>query len=171
MCAGITAIRRELHRLHAAASCGSQCPRAGAATLIAWPGSSPPSKDRSVHRDGGQAVGLHRSLLGSAPRARAHASKLAAPGLCSTVSAPGIHRRNRPLVSCPALHQHLQRRLLGKRSASGRRRLSGSGGQATNLAEAIHRLVLWVGDLSTAGVPLIRLVGLAWLRALMRLRD
>jgi hypothetical protein len=42
--------------------------------------------------------------------------------------------------------------LLGKRSASGRRRKSGSGGQATDLAEAIHRLVLWVGGLSTAGV-------------------
>ena len=49
------------------------------------------------------------------------------------------------------LHQHLQRRLFGKRSASGRRRQSGSGGQATDLAEAIHRLVLWVGGLSTVG--------------------
>ena len=50
------------------------------------------------------------------------------------------------------LHQHLQGGLFGKRSASGRRRWSGSGGQATNPAGAIHRLALWVGGLSTAGV-------------------
>jgi hypothetical protein len=42
-------------------------------------------------------------------------------------------------------------RLFGKRSASGRRHRSGSGGQATHPAGAVHRLVLWAGGLSTAG--------------------
>jgi hypothetical protein len=42
--------------------------------------------------------------------------------------------------------------LFGKRSASGRRQQPGSGGQATDPAGAIHRLALWVGGLSTAGV-------------------
>jgi hypothetical protein len=42
-------------------------------------------------------------------------------------------------------------RLFGKRSASGRRHRPGSGGQATNPAGAVHRLVLWAGGLSTAG--------------------
>ena len=42
--------------------------------------------------------------------------------------------------------------LFGKRSASGRRQRPGSGGQATDPAGAIHRLVLGMGDLSTAGV-------------------
>jgi len=41
--------------------------------------------------------------------------------------------------------------VLGKRSASGRRHLPGSGGQVANPAGAVHRLVLWAGDLSTAG--------------------
>ena len=36
----------ELQELRAAASCESRCARAGVATLIAWPTSSPPSKDR-----------------------------------------------------------------------------------------------------------------------------
>ena len=43
------------------------------------------------------------------------------------------------------------KRLFGKRSASGRRRAPGSGGQATHPAGAVHRLVLWAGGLSTAG--------------------
>ena len=42
--------------------------------------------------------------------------------------------------------------LFGKRSASGRRQRPGSGGQVTEPAGAIHRQVLWVGGLSTAGV-------------------
>jgi hypothetical protein len=47
------------------------------------------------------------------------------------------------------LHRHLQRRLLGKRSASGEGR--GAVVTGTHLAEAIHRLALWVGGLSTVG--------------------
>ena len=48
--------------------------------------------------------------------------------------------------------ENLQKRLFGKQSASGRRQIPGSGGQVTDPAGAIHRLVLWVGDLSMAGV-------------------
>jgi len=46
-------------------------------------------------------------------------------------------------------------RLFGKRSASGSRRRSGSSGQATDPAGAVHRLVLWSGDLSTAGARVL----------------
>jgi hypothetical protein len=44
----------------------------------------------------------------------------------------------------------IHERLFGKRSASGRRHLPRSGGQATNPAGAVHGLVLWTGGLSTA---------------------
>src|SRR5450830_181952 len=40
--------------------------------------------------------------------------------------------------------------LFGKRSATGRRHFSRSGGQATYPNGAVHRPVLWAGDLSTA---------------------
>jgi hypothetical protein len=42
-------------------------------------------------------------------------------------------------------------RLFGKRSASGRRQAPGSGGQATDPAGAVHRLVLWTGGLVHGG--------------------
>ena len=73
---------------------------------------------------------------------------------CSTVLASGAHWWTRQASFALYCHQHLQSPLLGKRSASSRRRLSGSGGQAAHHAEAIHRLVLWVGGLSTAGEDL-----------------
>ena len=128
MCAGITANQHERRRLHEVASCGSRCARAGAATRTAWPTSSPSSADKDGGRDRGQVVWPHRSLLGSAPRARAHAPQLEALGLWATRQAGQSHKRKRCACSGLALHQHLQRRLLGKRSASGRRRRSGSGG-------------------------------------------
>jgi hypothetical protein len=52
--------------------------------------------------------------------------------------------------------------LFGKRSASGRRHRPGSGGQATNPAGAVHRLVLWAGGLSTAGAHAQAAGGPAW---------
>ena len=45
----------------------------------------------------------------------------------------------------------LAERLFGKRSASGRRRTPGSGGQATHPARGRPQAVLWTGGLSTAG--------------------
>lgn len=128
MCADITAIQHERRRLHAVASCGSRCARAGAATRTAWPTSSPSSADKDACLDRSRVVSSHRSLLGSAPRARAHAPQLEALGLWATLKARQSYKRKRCACSCLALHQHLQGRLLGKRSASGRRRLSGSGG-------------------------------------------
>ena len=128
MYAGITAIRHERLQLHAVASCGSRCARAGAATRTGWPASSPSSTDNDGCRDRGRVAWSHRSLLGSAPRARAHAPQLEALGLWATLKARQSRKRKRCTCSCLAMHQHLQRRLSGKRSASGRRRLSGSGG-------------------------------------------
>ncbi len=71
-CAGITAMQRAPHLLHQATSYGAPCPRAGAATLIAWPTSSPPSRDRCGSRDRGLVVWPYHSPLGSAPMAQAH---------------------------------------------------------------------------------------------------
>ena len=80
-----------------------------------------PSRNNRLPPDPRVSARLHRSLRGSAPRARAHATQLAALGRCS---------RNHTLPAraepeawlCLGLHQHLQGRLFGKRSASGRRR-------------------------------------------------
>ena len=47
----------------------------------------------------------------------------------------------------------------GKRSASGRRHRPGSGGQATDHAGAVHRLVLWAGGLPTAGASCLGSIG------------
>ena len=128
MCAGITVTKHEHRRLHVVASCGLRCARAGASTLTAWPTSSPWSADKDEYRDRGRVVWPHRSLLGSAPRARAHAPQLEALGLWARRQARRSRRRKRSVCSCLALHQRLQRWLLGKRSASGRKRWSGSGG-------------------------------------------
>ena len=75
-------------------------------------------------------------------------------GLCWTVSARRKLPRNRRVDSCLVLHQHINTYRDGC-SASEARQTVGAGRGAvvrgTNLAEAIHRLALWVGGLSTAG--------------------
>jgi hypothetical protein len=70
------------------------------------------------------------------------ASPATGQGRGCPAAAQKLRDRNRSLGLCIALHRHRRKRLLGKRCASGRRRNSGSGGQATNPAGAIHGLVL-----------------------------
>lgn len=152
MCAGITAIQHERRRLHAVASCGSRCARAGAATRTAWPTSSLSSADKDGSRDRGRVVWPHRSLLGSAPRARAHAPQLEALGLWARRQA----RRSRADGSAAlVLVLHCINTYKDGCSASEARQAVGEGRGAvvtgTHLAEAIHRLALWVGGLSTVG--------------------
>lgn len=69
------------------------------------------------------------------------------PGRCE------IERsRPRPGESDPAFKVFFKKRLFGKRSASGRRRTSGSCGQPTHPVGAVHTFRVWAGGLSTAGV-------------------
>ena len=79
----------------------------------------------------------------------AHAPQLEALGLCWTMSARGNFPRHRRVDPCFLLNQHLKNGC----SASEARQAVGGGREAvvtgTNLAEAIHRLALWVGGLST----------------------
>ena len=93
----------------------------------------------------------HRSLLGSAPRARANAPQLEALGLCAGRQARRSRRRTRCARSCLACINTYKD---GCSASEARQAVGGGRGAVvtgTYLAEAIHRLALWVGGLSTAG--------------------
>ena len=97
----------------------------------------------------GKTLGVHRraAVRGGLRSSRRHSNPGWPPRTPPPVATSASARENPHLpLSCANFQG-----LFGKRSASGRRLLSGSGGQVTDPAGAVHRLVLWTGDLSTAG--------------------
>ena len=151
MCAGITGIQHGRRWLHEVASCGSRCARAGVAARIAWPTSSPSSADKDGCRDRGRGVWPHRSFPGSAPRARAHPRSWRRWAFAQVGKQVDLADGSAALV----LVWHCINTYKDGCSASEARQAVGECRGAvvtgTHLAEAIHRLALWVGGLSTVG--------------------
>ena len=131
--AGVRRYHRNSGRTAAAvavACCGSPCAKAGAATPTAWPPSSPSSKDRSASHEGRFEPSRNNRLppdlrvTARLPRGRGPIPR----SLRRWALGAAHEKHTQPARAepeawlCLGSHQHLQGRLFGKRSASGRRR-------------------------------------------------